>query len=51
MKQKLTSVRDYVWSRFWLRDALSSGIFFCLLLGARSEGEGRHFSLTQTTSW
>ena len=35
MKQKLTSVRDYVWSRFWLRDALSSGIFFCLLL--RSE--------------
>ena len=33
MKQKLTSVRDYVWSRFWLRDALSSGIFFCLLLG------------------
>jgi len=33
LKQKFLDVKNYVWSSVRLRDALSSGLFFCLLLG------------------
>lgn len=33
MKTKLLALKDKLWAKNWLRDLLSSGIFFCMMVG------------------
>jgi phosphoglycerol transferase MdoB-like AlkP superfamily enzyme len=33
LKRKLLELKDKLWAKNWLRDLLSSGIFFCMMVG------------------